>query len=106
MSNTLRILRLLIREEVGRNFRSLPAEDTMQDWRHIDGIDAEVSPNPSQGGWNVKISTSDGSASLPMRFFSDETSAKFWARDQVEKIQRKRMARNSARGTGDLNTSK
>jgi len=102
MSNTLRLLRLLIREEVGRNFKSLPAEDTMQDWRHIDGIDAEVSPSPSQGGWNVKISTTDGSASLPMRFFSDETSAKFWARDQVEKIQRKRMARNPVRGNRGL----
>jgi hypothetical protein len=87
-------LQLLIYEELGRNMRSPPAEETMYDWRHMKGVHAEVSPNPSQGGWNVKISTEDGSASLPMRFFSDETSAKFWAREQVEKIRNKMMAKD------------
>jgi hypothetical protein len=91
MKDTLRIIREIIREEIGRNIQSLPAVDTMYDWRHVDGIDADVSPHPSQGGWYVRISTA--SESLPARFFTDETSAKFWAREQVMRIQRKMMAR-------------
>ena len=42
----------------------------------------------------MKITTEDGSGDTPMRFFSDETSAKFWARDQVLRIHNKRMSSN------------
>jgi len=91
MKDTLRIIREIIREEIGRNIQSPPAIDTMYDWRHVEGIDADVSPSPSQGGWYVRISTD--TESLPSRFFADETSAKFWAREQVMRIQRKMMAR-------------
>ena len=94
MKNELRMLRDLIREELGRNMQSPPAVDVMQDWRHLDGIDAEISPNPSQGGWYVKITTEDGVGDTPMRFFTDETSAKFWARDQVMRLHNKRMSSN------------
>jgi len=92
--DTLRILRDIIREELGRNMRSPPAEDVMQDWRHVDGIHADVSPAPSQGGWYVKITTEDGVGDTPMRFFGDETSAKFWARNEVMKLQNKKMGSN------------
>jgi len=94
MKNELRMLRDLIREELGRNMQSPPAVDVMQDWRHLDGINAEVTPNPSQGGWYVKITTDDGEGDTPMRFFTDETSANFWARDQVMKIYKKKMSEN------------
>lgn len=91
MKDTIKIIRELIREEIGRNIQSLPAVDTMYDWRHVEGINAEVTPHPSQGGWYVRISTDK--ESLPSRFFRDETSANFWAREQVMKIQRKLMAK-------------
>lgn len=91
METTLLILRDLIQEELGRNVQSPPAIDVMQNWKNIDGIHAEVTPHPSLGGWYVKISTD--AYSLPLRFFSDETSANFWAREQVMKIQRKIMSK-------------
>jgi hypothetical protein len=91
MKEFRKIIRDIVREEVGRNLQSPPAVDVMHDWRHVDGIHAEVAPHPSMGGWYVTISTDKGS--LPSRFFRDETSANFWAREQVEKIQRKMMAR-------------
>lgn len=94
MKNELRMLRDLIREELGRNMQSPPAVDVMQDWRHLDGIDAEVTSHPSQGGWYVKITTDDGVGETPMRFFSDETSANFWARDQVLQLHNKKMSSN------------
>ena len=58
------------------------------------GIHADVSPAPSQGGWYVKITTEDGEGETPMRFFSDETSAKFWARNEVMKLHKKKMGTN------------
>ena len=88
---TLSIFKDLIREELGRNIQSPPAIDVMQNWKNIDGIHAEITPHPSLGGWYAKISTE--THSLPIRFFSDETSANFWAREQVMKIQRKIMSK-------------
>ena len=92
METTLSILKDLIREELGRNIQSPPAIDVMQSWKNVDGVHAEVTPHPSSGGWYVKISTE--TSSLPMRFFSDETSANFWAREQVMKVQRKLMSKS------------
>lgn len=92
MEKTLSILKELIREELGRNIQSPPAIDTMQSWKNTEGVHAEVTPHPSLGGWYVKISTE--THSLPMRFFSDETSANFWAREQVMKVQRKLMSKS------------
>jgi hypothetical protein len=91
MKSTLEILKILIREEVGRNMQSPPAVDVMHTWKNIEGIHAEIIPHPSQNGWYVKISTD--TCSMPMRFFSDESSASFWAREQVLKIQRKLMSK-------------
>jgi len=89
------IIRELIREELGRNIRSIPDVDAMQDWRHLDGVDASVVADPLTNGWSVKITTTDGKADLPLKHFSDENSANFWARNQVMKIQRKLLAKKS-----------
>ena len=83
--NSETLLRLLIREELGRNIRSIPDVDAMQNWRHLDGIDAQVTADPGSNGWHVKISTADGKVSLPLKYFSDENSANFWAREQDRK---------------------
>lgn len=87
--NCIELLRKLIKEEIGRNIKTAPHQDAMTDWRHIDGIDANIFVSPKNGGWYVKITSED--EELPYRLFKDETSAKFWAREQVLKLQRKKM---------------
>jgi len=94
MKKELRILRDLIREELGRNMQSPQAVDVMQDWRHLPGISTEITAHPSMNGFYAKVTTEDGEGDTPMRFFADEPSASFWARDQVLRIQSKKMSSN------------
>jgi len=91
MNTTLKILKELIQEEIGRNFQSPRITDVMYDWQDADGVEVQINPHPSQGGWYVTISTANHH--MPSRFFTDESSAKFWAREQVMKIQRKLMSK-------------
>jgi hypothetical protein len=94
MKLSLQKIRQLVKEELGRNMQSPPAIDIMHTWQNLPGIDVKITANPGQGGWYVKIKTDDGEGDTPLRFFSDETGAKFWARDQVTQIQNKRMNTN------------
>ena len=107
-SKALRLLRALIREEIGRNFHSV---DTMPySWEDYPEADIEIYPSRGDIGpgdhmmYNVKITCKfDPSLSVPLSRFKDESEAKEFARKHAENIHRAYMAKDPAiNGTFDL----
>jgi len=91
MKESLRLLRKLVREELGRNLRSPPDVDVMRDWRHLPGIHASVTVNPSSGVWNVVIIDQEKGDKLPLMTFQQESEAIHYARKTAFDIYNKRM---------------
>lgn len=87
MSVLRRYIREIVAEEVGRNLQTI--EPDVMDWRELPGSHVEVSPDPGRGGYFVRIKSDDPSIKDEFRYFSDEESAKFYARDASERSYKK-----------------
>lgn len=82
---------MLIREELGRNMRSPPAEDVMRDWRHLPGVHASITVDPGNGSWQVMISDEVSNDRLPIMAFKQESEAIHYARKTAFDIYNRRM---------------
>jgi hypothetical protein len=90
MSKILRqYIRQLVFEEVGRSLQTI--EPDMLDWREMPGAHVEVSPDPGRGGYFVNIKSDDPDVKSEVRYFPDEESAKFYARDAAERAYKKHL---------------
>lgn len=90
---SLKLLRMLIREELGRDLES-PRPDPMT-WRSYPGVDVMLFAAPGAGANVYKAQITVKGApelSTPIRTFSDESSAMFWAREKAEFAHRKLMS--------------
>ena len=88
-----RYIQEIIAEEVGRSIQTV--EPDMLDWRELPGAHVEVSPDPGRGGYFVKIKSDDPTIKDEFRYFSDEESAKFYAREASERAYKKHLNKKS-----------
>ena len=87
MRITLRQLRRIIREEIGRNYHTLDTDPYT--WQDYDDVHYEVHPSIAEDGWYASVEcVSDPSLSTGEHKFADEQSAEHWARMQSEEIHR------------------
>jgi hypothetical protein len=90
MSSVLRhYIRSIISEELGRNMQTI--EPDVMDWRDMPGSHVEVSPDPARGGYFVNVKSDDDDIDDEVRYFPDESSATFWARDFAERSYKKHL---------------
>jgi hypothetical protein len=88
MSKTRRMsladLRRLIREEIGRNYKTL-SNDPVQ---YYDTVDAHYELFPAEGGWQVEIEVPGRpDLSPPTRLFPTEQEAILYGRQWFEKMR-------------------
>lgn len=81
---------MLIREEIARNLQSpRSAMDVMSDFRHWDGIDVNITPDPGRGAFLVTV-VCDGEE--PFRAtVKTEDEANFVARDAATNFRNKML---------------
>lgn len=81
-----RLLRMLIREEIGHNFKTKD-NDPYQYYETTQDVGVEI--YPTQGGFNVEITVpSDETLSSPARTFPTEVECTHFARQYVEYVRR------------------
>jgi hypothetical protein len=97
MTSAIRLLRDIIREELGRNMRSPPAEDIMRDWRHLPGIHATITVDPVGGSWQVMINDEVSKEKLPTMSFKQESEAIHYARKTAFDIYNRRIQGGSGK---------
>ena len=95
----IRALRLFIREEVGRSFRS--ADTTPYSWQDYPESEVEIYPSRASVGpdddmiYNVKITCKfDPSLSVPLSTFKEESEAKEFARQHAERLHREYLSQD------------
>lgn len=93
MSVLRRYIREIVAEEVGRNLQTI--EPDVMDWRELPGAHVEVSPDPGRGGYFVNIKSKDPDIKDEVRYFPDEASANFYARDAAERAYKKHLNKKS-----------
>jgi hypothetical protein len=82
----------MLREEVGRSYKTtLPPDDSMFNWRKVDGINIDISPDAGHNCWRVSIEKEDGSKII--KAFSDENEAIMFSRLEAEKVHRKNQSK-------------
>ena len=87
MRITMRQLRKIIREEIGRNYHTL--DNDPNTWKDYEDVHVEVHPDIGQDGWYASVKCkSDPSLSTGEHLFADEQSAEHWARMRAEEIMR------------------
>jgi hypothetical protein len=87
MKITMRQLRRIIREEIGRNYHTLDTDPYT--WKDYDDVHYEVHPNIGEDGWYARVDCkSNPSLSTDEHKFADEQSAEHWARMKSEEIMR------------------
>lgn len=78
------LLRLLIREELGRDLES-PRPDPLN-WRDYPGIHVMITADPVGGVYIAQVKVEEHEElSTPSRRFKSEHDAMFWARDKAER---------------------
>ena len=78
------ILRMLIREELGRDLES-PRPDPLH-WRDYPGVHVMITADPVGGVYIAQVKVDDDeSLSTPSRRFKSENDAMFWARDKADR---------------------
>ena len=86
-SDALQTLRSVIREEIGRNMRTL--DNDPYNWEDYKDVEVETWVDPSSNRHFAKVEcVSDPSLSAGEKSFSDEHSASHWARMQSERIMK------------------
>ena len=92
MRLSIKDLRSLIREEIGRNFQTLETNPPFN-FENQPGIEVSIYPAESGQTYYVEIIVvDDDSLSSPTRSFQDEEEARMFARQYVDEISRMRMA--------------
>ncbi len=87
MRVTIGQLRKIIREELGRNLRTL--DNDPYTWEDYKDVTVDTWVDTSNDKHFAKVDCiSDPSLSLPAKSFPDEHSADHWARMQAERIMR------------------
>jgi hypothetical protein len=86
MKITVQELRKLIREEIGRSFKTL--NDDPFSYSDYKEVDIDIYPVERGDSYEVKIETQDGTISLPTRVFPSEQEATHYARSKSEEIRR------------------
>lgn len=84
----LKLLRDLIREELGRDFKT--TMDSMLDWKNLPGVHAEVTVDPRNNRYRVQIMDLDSNGST-IRYFGSEEEANFYARKTCFDLYRKKV---------------
>ena len=87
-----------IHEEIARNYSTRGLYND-KPYDLIDNTDLDVDMFAmTDGKWSAQVKCkSNPKLSTPVRIFSDETSANFWARNEAEKITRRTMNENVLR---------
>jgi hypothetical protein len=94
MRLSIKSLRSLIREEIGRNFHSIETNPPFN-FENQPGIEVSIYPAESGQTYYVEIIVMDNdNLSSPTRSFQNEEEARMFARQYVDEISRKRMASN------------
>ena len=101
----IRILREIVsrvlKEEIGRNFHTL--DNDPYSWKNYPGIHVNIYPVTNGGQWFVQVTCDfDDDLSTPLRAFATEEDANSFARENVEKINRVRLAKNIMTDTPTL----
>ena len=90
---SLKKLRQLIREEIGRNYHTL--DNDPYSFLDYPGINVETYADIETNGWYAQVTNDfDKSLDTPLRLFADEASAQTFARKKAEEINRYRLSRN------------
>ena len=94
MRLSIKALRSLIQEEIGRNYHSLETNPPFS-FENQPGIEVSIYPAESGQVYYAEIVVVDNdSLSSPTRSFQNEEEARMFARQYVDEISRKRMAGN------------
>jgi len=87
MKISKRQLRKIIREEIGRNYRTLDTDP--YNWEDYADVEVETWVDPTDDTHHAKVDcVSDPSLSAGEKSFQDEFSASHWARMQAEYIMK------------------
>jgi len=90
---SLKRLRRLIREEIGRNYHTI--DNDPYSFLDYPGIEVEIYVAPEANGWYAQVTNEfDESLDTPLRLFADEASAQSFARNKAEEINRYRLSRD------------
>ena len=90
MRVTEKQLRKMIREELGRNLRTI--DNDPYTWEDYEDVQVETWHDTSQDKHFVKVDCiSDPNLSIPEKSFPDEHTASHWARMQADQIMRKTL---------------
>ena len=91
--NIRKLIRKILREEIGRNYHTI--DNDPYSWEDYPDIHADIYPLANGGQWHVKVTVDfDDDLSTPARTFATEDDARNFARQHVEKANRARMAKN------------
>ena len=81
------LIKQILKEVIGKNYKTtLTPEDSMFNWRKVDGIKIDISPDPGHNCWRVTLE-SDGKRIV--KAFQDENEAIMFARLEAERVHRK-----------------
>jgi len=87
------LLRLLIREEIGRNYHTIDTDPFS--YEDYPGINIEVYPSNQGNAYQAQVTCEfDDSLSTPKRSFPTQQDAEHFIRQHVEKMNRSRLGRN------------
>jgi hypothetical protein len=86
MKVTKRQLRRIIREEIGRSFKT--NNNNPFSFENYEEVNIEIYPVSQGNKYHVKIESADGAISLPIQAFTTETEARHYARNKSEEIRR------------------
>ena len=101
LSNLRKIIRFLIKEEIGRNYHTI--DNDPYSYQDYPGIQINVYPVSIENMWYAQVIVDfDDKLSTPLRSFAAEEDAQFFAREHAEKANRERLARNIDTGTPDM----
>jgi len=91
MKSSISTLRKVIREEIARNLQSPRSFlDVMSDFRHWEGIDVNITPDPGRGVFMVVVTCEDDDE--PFRAtVKTEDEANFVARDAATNFRNKML---------------
>ena len=92
-------LRALIREEIGRNLRTVA--DRMMDWRNLPGVEANIAVEPSSMGYLVTVTDAE-TRETATKFFKEESEAVHFAKTRSFEIYRKKVSSGEIESVSDF----
>jgi len=87
------LLRMLIREEIGRNYHTIDTDP--YSYEDYPGIHIEIYPSLQGMAYQAKVTCDfDDSLSTPLRTFNTHADAENFVRQHTEKMQRTKHGQN------------